>query len=243
MKGFQGHQGLLPFLCWVVGNYKKKSRATHLALLGNLGHRLFHLEILTPSAYQEVRLQRSPSISIFIKELEGVIELTCTEHGHGHDTVTEGKKQPDNPTLTALVFLAGTLLVVFFLGHRFMTIREWEWRWSPKNTAQWIRRLCAGPGPTICNVKWIVKRTCCTMAIQLVLPMSARSGICLVHVWSSSYILTVISQKFNAHNCPHPRNKNERTTKNTRFHIVWKHTNISFNFHMAIWLSYCQCLP
>ena len=186
MKGFQGHQGLLPFLCWVVGNYKKKSRATHLALLGNLGHRLFHLEILTPSAYQEVRLQRSPSISIFIKELEGVIELTCTEHGHGHDTVTEGKKQPDNPTLTALVFLAGTLLVVFFLGHRFMTIREWEWRWSPKNTAQWIRRLCAGPGPTICNVKWIVKRTCCTMAIQLVLPMSARSGICLVHVWSSS---------------------------------------------------------
>ena len=96
--------------CWKL---QKKSRATHLALLGNLGHRLFHLEILTPSAYQEVRLQRSPSISIFIKELEGVIELTCTEHGHGHDTVTEGKNNLTTQHSLPLCFLQEHSLLFF----------------------------------------------------------------------------------------------------------------------------------
>ena len=65
-EGFQGHQGLLPFLCWVVGNCKK-SRATHLALLGNLGHRLFHLEILTPSV--TISLPRG-TVATFTKHLD-----------------------------------------------------------------------------------------------------------------------------------------------------------------------------
>jgi hypothetical protein len=44
------------------------------------------------SQVQEFYDTFKPVILVFIKELEGVIELTCTEHGHGHDTVTEGKK-------------------------------------------------------------------------------------------------------------------------------------------------------
>ena len=152
------------------------------------------------------------------------------------------KNQPDNPTLTALVFLAGTLLVVFFWA-----TGSWQFESENGDEAPKIPRneyvVCVrGPGPPFVtlNGSW---GGLAAQWLSNLFYLSARSGICLVHVWSSSYILTVISQKFNAHNCPHPRNKNERTTKNTRFHIVWKHTNISFNFHMAIWLSYCQCLP